>query len=80
MQEQCTREDILAEVPQWNKWETDADGMPTIMVIEGDAGGWDGLIDGYICKNCGQDFIADRKHMDDAWHEALAHLPKQETA
>ena len=85
MQERpCARDDLLCEVPQWNKWTIDNDGWPEGFWSEGDRGP-DGDIDGYLCGNCGRDFIVDRsadcsRAMELAWQEALGHLSETKGA
>jgi hypothetical protein len=79
----CTRYDLLCEIPQWNKWTVDERGWPEDFWSEGERC-TDGGVDGYLCGNCGADFIIDQGMRslatDKAWQEALAHLPKQEAA
>jgi hypothetical protein len=70
----CTRQDLRAVVPQWNRWSVDDQGNS---VEQTEAGDPDGDVEEYECVNCWLSFMPDghsRVAFELAWKEAVDHL------
>lgn len=74
LQTPCTREDLRADVPQYNRWYVDDRGFPDTF---GEYGDPDGSVEEYVCGACGMYFTPDGDStaaFELAWQEALSHL------
>lgn len=83
-QEPCTRDDLVALIPQYNRWSLDENGRPQDFEDSGDIGGDFEDIDEFLCNNCCNYFTPEKSEgrsyatsaeVELAWQAALDHLP-----
>lgn len=79
-EEPCTKESLVALVPQYNRYEVDENGVPGDWYDHGDPdhGGDILYVEEYLCNECGEFFTPDKRYDYDslvkAWKAALEHL------
>lgn len=81
MQDQCTREDLLAVVPRYGRWSVAGNGDLGDFWSDGDIEADTSSIEEYWCANCGEYFTSKKRYglatLNAAWALAVAHLPGQ---
>lgn len=75
--ERCKRENLVALLPAWDRWEVNEHGDPVRLVEVGRSK--DSDIYEYECANCCAHFapVGDSGSIELAWEAALDHLGKQ---